>query len=94
MPRFFIDTSDQKRFVRDEIGIECKDVEAAKTAAVDALPDMARQELPDGDDRVFLAIVRAGDGAALLQCALSLTVTSLVPTQVHTASGLSTDPND
>ena len=42
MPRFFIDTSDQKRFVRDEIGIECKDVEAAKTAAVDALPDMAR----------------------------------------------------
>ena len=80
MPRFFIDTSDQRRFIRDDVGIVCEDAEAAKTAAVDALPDMARQELPDGDQRMFLAIVRGEDGSALLQCALSLTVTSLVPT--------------
>ena len=80
MPRFFIDTSDQDRFVRDETGYEFDDVEAAKAAAVDALPDMARDELPDGDARTFLAIVRGSNGAPLLQASLTLHVTSMVPT--------------
>ena len=83
MPRFFIDTSDQDLFVRDEIGADYEDVEAAKAAAVDALPDMARDKLPDGDARSFMAIVRGPDGGALLQASLTLHVTSLVPTQTR-----------
>ncbi len=79
MPRFFIDTSDQEHFVRDETGHDFEDVEAAKAAAVDALPDMARDELPDGDARTFLAIVRGQDGGPLLQASLTLQVTFLVP---------------
>ena len=79
MPRFFIDTSDQERFVRDETGHECVDLEDAKRLAVDALPDMARDELPDGDDRTFLAIVRGEDGRTLLQCTLSLHVQAPQP---------------
>ena len=81
MPRFFIDTSDQDRFVRDEVGIDCADLEAAKAAAVDALPDMARDVLPDGDARTFLAIVRGEDGSPMLQCTLALSIVSLIPTE-------------
>lgn len=77
MPRFYIDTSDEELFVRDEDGRDYVDVEAAKQAAVDALPDMAREALPDGDVRTFLAIVRGEDGRALLQASLKLQVTSL-----------------
>lgn len=77
--RFFIDTSDEETFVRDEDGFSFDDAEAAKAAAIDALPDMARECLPDGDARTFLAIVRAEDGKPLFQAALTLHVASLVP---------------
>ena len=74
MPRFFIDTSDQTHFIRDEVGYEFPDVEAARDAAIDALPDMARDVLPDGDARTFLAVVRDEDGRTLMQATLSLGV--------------------
>lgn len=81
MPRFFIDTSDQALFVRHEEGRELSDVEAAKAVAVSVLPDMAREVLPDGDARTFLAIVRDESGGMVLQAALNLHVVSLVPDQ-------------
>ncbi len=74
MPRFFIDTSDQDSFFRDDEGLEFDDVEAAKDAAVASLPDMARDILPDGDSRTFLAIVRDADGRTLLQAVMSFGV--------------------
>ena len=74
MPRFFIDTSDQHVFIRDDVGMEYEDIEAAKTAAVDALPDMARQELPDGDARAFLAVVRDEHGRTLIQATMNFSV--------------------
>ena len=80
MPRYFIDTSDEDQFVQDDTGYEFADVEDAKRAAVAALPDMARERLPDGDARAFLAIVRGQDGKSLLQASLTLKVTSLIPT--------------
>lgn len=83
MPRFYIDTSDQDFFARDEEGQEYEDVEAAKIAAVDVLPDMARDKLPDGDARTFLAIVRDENGRTLLQASLQLQVTSLLPKSEH-----------
>lgn len=83
MPRFFIDTCDQDHFVRDETGDEYEDVEAAKTAAVDALPDMARDELPDGDARTFMALVRGPSGEPLLQASLLFQITSLTPTDTR-----------
>ena len=83
MPLFFIDTSDQEAFVRDDTGAEFDDVDAAKAAAVDALPDMARDALPDGDARTFLAVVRGTDGSALLQASLTLQVTSMVATKTR-----------
>lgn len=79
MPQFFIDTSDGDHFIRDDTGLDLPDVDAARAAAISALPDMAREVLPDGDHRVFLAIVRSEDGQALLQASLALNVASLVP---------------
>ena len=75
MPRFYIDTSDQSRFVHDMEGFEFEDIEAAKNAAVDALPDMARDELPDGDSRTFIAVVRDAQGRTLLQATMSFGIT-------------------
>ncbi len=75
MPHFYIDTSDQERFNRDQEGYQFESVEAAKNAAVDALPDMARDELPDGDSRTFTAIVRDARGQTLVQATMSFAVT-------------------
>ncbi len=80
MPRFYIDTSDENVFHRDEQGLVLPDVQAAKEAAVDALPDMARDVLPDGDHRMFFSIVRGEDGSPILQASLALNVVSLIPT--------------
>ncbi len=81
MPRFYIDTSDQETLLLDEEGHEFEDVEDARTAAIDALPDMARDVLPDGDNRAFIAIVRDEHSRVLLQASLSFNVVWL--TQLH-----------
>ena len=84
MPRFYIDTSDQERFVRDQEGYEFADVQAAKNAAVDALPDMARDELPDGDNRTFTAVVRDDQDRTLVQATMSFSVTWMTTSQSQT----------
>lgn len=78
MPRYFIDTSDEEIFCRDEEGWEFDDFEAAKDAAVAVLPDMARDKLPGNDARTFMAIVRDENARALVQVSLSLQMTVLV----------------
>ena len=78
MPRFYIDTGDQRYFVRDDVGCEFDDLEAAKDAALDALPDMARDELADRDGRTFLAVVRNACGRTLVQATMSFAVTWMV----------------
>ena len=52
-PRFFIDTSDEAHFVRDDEGIEFDDLEAALTAAAEGLPDMACDRRPNGEARLY-----------------------------------------
>ncbi len=74
VPRFFIDTSDQERFVRDEDGLEFEDVEAAMNAAADCLSYMARDALPGGESRTFIAIVRDEQGRTLVQTTMSFGV--------------------
>ena len=77
MPRFYIDTTDGDLLVRDDVGHDYSDLHAAKQAAVAALPDIAREELPDGDDRIFTAIVRDEAGVARVQASLKLTVAAV-----------------
>lgn len=74
MPRFFFDTYDGDRFVPDDQGQELSDIETAKLAAQAALPDMAKDKLPDGDQRVFLVSIRDEAGQVAMRIALSLVV--------------------
>lgn len=66
VPRFFFDTDDE--------GQELEGLEAAKVVAQEELPHMARDELPDGDQRTFIVSVRDETGQVVLRASLSLIV--------------------
>ncbi len=72
MPRFFFDTYDGDFFAPDNEGLDLEGIEAAKLQAQKALPDMARDKLPDGDQRVFKVSVRDEAGQVVLRVTLSL----------------------
>ena len=74
MARFYFDFDDGETFTRDERGVELEDVEAAKAEAVRSLPTIAKDELPDGDRRTFVVIVRDAAGRQILTAQLSLVV--------------------
>jgi hypothetical protein len=74
VPRFFFDTYDGERFFPDGMGQELEDIEAAKREAEKALPEMARDGLPDGDQRTFIVSVRDEANQVVLRAALSLVV--------------------
>ncbi len=74
VPRFFLDTYDGDSFIPDEEWIELDNLEAAKAEAQKTLPEMARDNLPDGDQRVFIASVRDEAGQVVLRITLSLVV--------------------
>ena len=72
MPRYFIDTDDGDVNVRDEEGSDLSGPHAARLIALDALPDMARQKMPDGDRRTFTVGVRDAAGAVVYTATLDL----------------------
>ncbi len=72
MPRYFIDTDDDDSLVRDDEGQEFVDAHAARTAALAALPDMARDHIPDGDRRTFRVAVRTEDGTPIYSATMTL----------------------
>ena len=59
MPRYFFDIHDGSSLVRDACGTECAGREDVRHEAMQALPAIARDEIPrDGDCQAFTAIVR------------------------------------
>ncbi len=72
MPRYFIDTWDGDAFAHDREGYDLPDAGAARDTAQAALPNMARDRLPDGEARTFCAFVRDETGAVIYRVALSL----------------------
>ena len=74
MPRFYFDTHDGETRVSDDQGLDLTDRQAAKVAAVDSLPDLARDVLPDGDRRTMAVHVRDATGRVILTATLSLRV--------------------
>ncbi len=72
MPRYFIDADDGDFPHRDEDGHDLPDDEAARRTALDALPDMARDKIPDGDTRTFTATARDGRGNVVYGASLVL----------------------
>jgi hypothetical protein len=81
MPRFFFDTYDGDFFAPDNEGQDLADIEAAKLIAQEALPDMASDKLPDGDQRVFIVSVRDEAGQVVVR--VSLTLIAEYPSQAQ-----------
>ena len=82
MPRFFFDTFDGENLQPDETGHELPDLDAAKQEVQKALPEVAKDDLPDGKYRTFVVNVRDEAGQTVrvsrdqtvLRAALSLVV--------------------
>jgi hypothetical protein len=72
MPHYFFDLDDGDSKTRDTEGVVLADGEAARKAAIAILPDLAREELPNGDRRVFVCKVRDETGTILFIATLSL----------------------
>jgi len=62
MIRFYFDSFDGDRLIVDQEGLEFSTPSLMRDAAIAALPDMARDELPDGDRRQFWIHVRDAEG--------------------------------
>lgn len=73
MPLYFIDSSDGDHTDIDKEGLELANDEVARRVALDALPDMARDKLPDGDERSFRVSVRNASGCVIYRASLDLT---------------------
>lgn len=71
MARYFFDTHDGEALLRDDVGIEIDDLERVRAEAIDALPDMAREVLPDGNERMFAVQVRDENGQIVFSATLS-----------------------
>ena len=71
MARYFFDAFDGKKVMRDEVGIELDDLERVRAEAIDALPDIARDKLPDGNDRVFSVQARDREGRVVFTATLA-----------------------
>jgi hypothetical protein len=71
VPRYYFDLRDGDLASADDEGTELADLEEARTEALAMLGGIAKDELPDRDQREFVVIVRDGGGP---QLSVSLTV--------------------
>ena len=72
MPRYFFETDDGDVFDDDPEGLELADDAAARTAALQALPDMARDRIFEGDRRTFISTVRDEAGIIIYSAVMNL----------------------
>lgn len=72
MTRYTITTDDDDMLVEGDFseGLTC--AKAARLAALSALPDMARDKLPDGDCRTFKAAVHDENGQEIYSATMTL----------------------
>jgi hypothetical protein len=84
VPRFFFDIHDGEDFTPDREGPELDDLEAAKAEAKRTLPEIVKDEMPDGDRRDFTVDVKDAAGQIVWRVTLSLVVES--PTRGSSAN--------
>ena len=73
MPRYYLDTDDGHGLVVDEDGQDVASAEELRFLALDALPDLVREAMPNGDERTFSIKVRDASGERLFEATLALT---------------------
>ncbi len=72
MPRYFFETHDGDTVHVDQEGLELADNANARLEALRAFSDMARDNIPNGDHRVFSSIVRNEAGAVVYAATMTL----------------------
>lgn len=72
MPQYFFDFDDGCLLAVDQKGRNLSGDEAARRAALDTLPDMARDTLARSDHRTFGVTVRNVEGAVVYTATLTL----------------------
>lgn len=78
MPLYFFDVHDGITSLRDDVGIECHDPEAAASHAKEILPAIAADEVPrDGDRQSYTVLVTDEEGHPIYSAALSFVGTWL-----------------
>jgi hypothetical protein len=70
MPRFYFDTYEDDAVFADAFGDEFESFEEARAQAISILPDMARDEIPEGDHREFGCDVRDASGVIVYRARL------------------------
>jgi hypothetical protein len=70
--RYYFDVDDGEDFTRDRDGVDLPDADEVRRMAVSLLPNLARDELPDGDKHVFSVKVRTEEGYCVYHATLSL----------------------
>ncbi|HEX2017547.1 MAG TPA: hypothetical protein VGO17_01285 [Aurantimonas sp.] len=72
MPRYYFEIDDNGVMTPDEEGIECETLASVRDAAIDALPRMASDVLPDGDHHIITILVRDQAGRSIFKASLTL----------------------
>jgi hypothetical protein len=72
MPKYFFDIHDGEHATVDNAGIDCADRKQVRSEAIQALPDIARDILPDGDNHSFSVRVRDDAGRYVFEASLTL----------------------
>ena len=72
MPRYFFDVDDAGEAQRDEVGTDLGSLDEVRAEAISLLPNIARDEVPDGDIQTFAVLVRDETGHSIFQASLVL----------------------
>ena len=70
MPRYFFDIYSDGKLAADEFGLELDSFDEARDQAISILPDIARDELPDGERHDFVCEGRAAEGQTIYRAML------------------------
>ena len=70
MPHFYFDVTDGEHRTRDDEGLMFADLATACREAVRVLPEVARDVLPDGTEKLMSASVRDEAGTILFRALL------------------------
>ena len=72
MPRCYFDVIDAGDLTRDQFGVDLANDDEARHQAIALLPEMARADLPDGDQHEFVAMARNEAGEIVYEASLAL----------------------
>ena len=79
MARFYFDLREDGRFIYDEEGQECRDLDHAEQVACETAAEIGRDALPKTDDRKIILEVRDEQKQRVLTATVSLEVIRVDP---------------